>query len=334
MELAELLADYGLFLAKTVTVLGALVAALLLVSAVGGLRRDDGGRLEIRRLNDRYRSYRDALREAMLQPGARSARRRLRASLKRERKRQGGAADRPRVYVINFKGDLRGSAVSALREEISAVLSVAEPRDEVVLRLESAGGLVNAYGLAASQLRRVRDAGIPLTACVDKVAASGGYLMAGVANRILAAPFAVLGSIGVVAQLPNFHRLLKKNDIDYELLTAGEYKRTLTVFGENTPEGRQKFAEELDDTHALFKEFVAANRPQLDVESVATGEIWFGERALANKLVDALETSDSYLLRRMQEADVFEVRYRERRRLGEQLGVQLRRLVSAASTRG
>jgi serine protease SohB len=224
--------------------------------------------------------------------------------------------------VLNFNGDIRASAVEMLRREITTVLTQADPaHDEVVLCLESPGGLVHGYGLAASQLARIRQQGVPLTICVDKVAASGGYMMACIGNRIIAAPFAVVGSIGVVAQLPNVHRLLKKHDIDVELMTAGEYKRTLTVFGPNSDAGRAKFQEELDDTHALFKEFVAGHRPQVEIDRVATGEHWYGQRALELKLVDELKTSDEYLVERAKAAELFAVRYVPRHRLLTRLGL-------------
>jgi serine protease SohB len=223
--------------------------------------------------------------------------------------------------VLDFDGDLRASETELLREEISAILPQLRAGDEVMLRLESPGGLVHSYGLAASQLRRLREAGHPLTVCVDRVAASGGYMMACVAERIIAAPFAVIGSVGVVAQLPNFHRLLKKNDIDFELLTAGEYKRTLTVFGENTEQGRQKFREELEQTHHLFKQFIRDNRPQLDVDDIATGEVWYGSQALEQGLVDALQTSDSFIQQKLADFDVFEVQYSERQSWQERLGM-------------
>jgi len=216
-----------------------------------------------------------------------------------------------RTFVIHFDGDTAASGVDFLSVEISAVLTVAGSNDEVVVCLESPGGMVHSYGLAASQMMRIRNKGIPLTAIVDRVAASGGYLMAAVANRILAAPFAVIGSIGVVAQIPNLHRLLKKNDVDVEVLTAGKYKRTLTLLGENTDEGREKFREELEDVHALFQEFVAENRPELDIEAVATGEAWYGKRALELKLVDGLATSDEYLIELCETRDVFEVTWEE-----------------------
>jgi serine protease SohB len=213
------------------------------------------------------------------------------------------------VFVLNFHGDIRASALASLREEVTAVLTVAQPEDEVMLRLESSGGLVHAYGLAAAQLLRIRDRRLKLTVAVDKVAASGGYLMACVADRIIAAPFAILGSIGVIAQLPNFNRLLKKHDIDYEQFMAGEYKRTVTLFGENTDKGRHKFQEEIEATHALFKDFVRNHRPQLDLDQVATGEYWYGTRALEHRLADELRTSDDYLLDASAGAEVYEVTY-------------------------
>ena len=216
-----------------------------------------------------------------------------------------------RTFVIHFDGDTAASGVDFFSVEISAVLTMAGANDEVVICLESPGGMVHSYGLAASQMMRIRNKGIPLTAIVDRVAASGGYLMAAVANKILAAPFAVIGSIGVVAQIPNLHRLLKKNDVDVEVLTAGKYKRTLTLLGENTDEGREKFREELEDVHALFQEFVAENRPELDIETVATGEAWYGKRALELNLVDGLATSDEYLIELCETRDVFEVTWEE-----------------------
>ncbi|TNF89662.1 MAG: protease SohB, partial [Gammaproteobacteria bacterium] len=230
---------------------------------------------------------------------------------------------KPRVFVLDFDGNIRASAVAQLRREITAVLSMARENDEVLLRLESRGGMVHAYGLASSQLQRIRDHGISLTVCVDKVAASGGYMMACVANKVLAAPYAILGSIGVVAQLPNFNRLLKKHDIDFEMITAGEYKRTLTILGENTEKGREKFTEEIEDVHLLFKEFVSQHRPELEIERVATGESWFGQRALDLALVDELSTSDEYITRACEAADVFEVKYVEKKPLPQRLGIVL-----------
>lgn len=311
---------YGLFVAKIFTVL-----VLLVLAAVATLRlarRRDSPRephLQVKKLNDKYQGLADALQHAML--SKHDLKHYLHDRRRAEKEAQRNAEVRPRVFVLEFKGDLRASAVRTLREEITAVLTVATPKDEVFVRLESGGGLVMSYGLAASQLARIKQAGIPLVVAVDQIAASGGYLMACVADRILAAPFAIVGSIGVVAQLPNLHGLLKKHDIDYELHTAGEYKRTLTLFGENTEQGRAKLKEELEETHTLFKNFLTAHRPQLDIAAVATGEHWHGVRALELKLVDDLITSDDYLLKRAQDAALYALRYPTRRSLGEKLGL-------------
>ena len=228
-----------------------------------------------------------------------------------------------KVYVLDFKGDTAASAVESLREEITLILATAKVgRDRVVLRLESPGGMVHGYGLAAAQLVRLRDAGFNLTICVDKVAASGGYMMACIANEIVSAPFAVVGSIGVVAQVPNFNRMLKEHHVDFELYTAGQFKRTVTMFGENTAEGKAKFEEELQQTHELFKHFVEKYRPQLNVEKVATGEHWYGKDALELNLVDKLQTSDEYLLSLLAQHDVYVIDTRRKPTLGEKLGLQ------------
>ncbi|MCC2657353.1 MAG: sohB [Panacagrimonas sp.] len=328
----EFVSEYGLFLAKSVTlVVAVLLVAAGLFSMARGARGHGAERLEVRNLNERLRELGDALHDEMLDaPERKRLVKARRAEEKAQRKaRAKGVAPRPRVFVLDFHGDLQAHAVASLRQEISSVLQVARKEDEILLRLESAGGLVHAYGLAASQLVRVRARGLRLTVAVDKVAASGGYLMACVADRILAAPFAVVGSIGVVAQIPNFNRLLRKNAIDLELHTAGEFKRTLTLFGENTEAARAKFREELEDTHVLFKRFIAEHRPTLDLDRVATGEHWFGTRAAELRLVDELRSSDDYLLQRVEDADVFEVRYRLRKALSERLGVGLAKLTTA-----
>ncbi|WP_343620979.1 protease SohB [Acinetobacter proteolyticus] len=228
-----------------------------------------------------------------------------------------------KIYVLDFKGDVQASAVDTIREEITLILATAKAgHDRVVVRLESPGGMVHGYGLAAAQLVRLRDAGFNVTICVDKVAASGGYMMACIANQIISAPFAVVGSIGVVAQVPNFNRLLKQHNVDFELYTAGEYKRTVTMFGENTPEGKAKFEEELQQTHSLFKHFVEKYRPQLDVAKVATGEHWYGEDARELNLVDKLQTSDEYLLSLLPKHDIYVINTRKRPTFGEKLGLQ------------
>ncbi len=310
---------YGLFILKFLTFLVLIVAAIAATARLLRRKEAPSQPLQVKKLNDKYQGMADALQRAMLPKHD------LKHYLHRRRKEKQPApadpASRQRVFVLEFKGDLRASALRALREEVTALLTVATPNDEVFVRVESLGGLVMSYGLAASQLVRIKQAGIPLVVAVDQVAASGGYLMACVADRILAAPFAIVGSIGVVAEIPNFHNLLKKHDIDYELHTAGEYKRTLTVFGENTEQGRAKLQQQIEDTHALFKQFLVEHRPQLELARVATGEYWHGSQALELNLVDELITSDDYLLKRSQEADLYALRYPLRRSLAERLGL-------------
>jgi serine protease SohB len=231
-----------------------------------------------------------------------------------------GPVRRRRVYVLSFDGDMEASGLESLRQEITAVLTMAEPQDEVMLRLESPGGMVHAYGLASSQLLRFKQKNIPLTVCVDKVAASGGYMMACVADRLIAAPFAILGSIGVLVQLPNIHRLLKKNDVDFEMITAGEYKRTLTPFSEITEKGREKVKQDVEEMHELFKQWVKQYRPVVDIDQIATGETWVGLQAQERNMVDMISTSDDYLVQACDQADVYEVNYEIRVPLGEKLG--------------
>ena len=315
----DYLMQYGLFLAEAVTVVAAVVAVILFAVAVARQRGGSGTeRLEVRDLGARYRELKQTLEGGLL--GARERKVAAKAR-KREAKarRKEGRSDRPRVFVLDFKGDIRASAVASLREEVTAVLALARPEDEVLVRLESAGGLVHDHGLAASQLMRVRERGIPLTVAVDKIAASGGYMMACVADRILAAPFAILGSIGVLAQIPNFHRLLDRHGIDFEQFKGGEYKRTVTLFGENTDADREKLKQDIEDIHGIFKSFVTEQRPGLDIEKVATGEHWLARRAKDLGLCDTLVTSDDYLLEANERAELVGVRFVAPKRLSARL---------------
>lgn len=340
--------DYGLFLAKTITfVIAFAVIILLMVSAGMKNQGDDQGHLEITKINDKFEDLTNIVKSMVLpEDELKLAEKDQKKRDKEEKKKnkaeakakakdkksdddanQAEEADnvRKRVYVVDFDGDIKASATEELREIITAILTIGSERDEVVLRLESSGGMVHSYGLAASQLRRITSNNIPLTVCVDKVAASGGYMMACVAHKIVCAPFAIIGSIGVVAQLPNFHKLLKKHDVDYEMVTAGKYKRTLTMFGENTDEGREKFVEELEDTHELFKDFITDNRDKVDVDDVATGEIWFGTRAIEKNLVDGIDTSDQYLFDLKDEADIFELKFTHKKSMAEKFGLSIER---------
>lgn len=340
--------EYLVFLAQAVTVV---VAFLVIASAIAGLsarqaHNPSRGHLTVEKINDLLKDLRHTMEAALLPQQAVKKQHKAEAKAEKKAVKKGGKADKEqtqaadadsaqgerRVFVIRFEGDVKATGVDSLRQEVSAVLTMATSNDEVVVAVESPGGMVHGYGLAASQLTRFRNAGIPLTVVVDKVAASGGYLMAAVANRIVAAPFALVGSIGVVAQVPNVHRLLKKNDVDVEVITAGKHKRTLTVLGENTDEGRAKFKEELEDVHELFQEFVVGYRPDLDMDAVATGEAWYGKRALDLKLVDELATSDEYLMRACEHAEVYRVQWEYSRkpldRLMERLSATLEQVES------
>lgn len=325
----EILAEYCLFLAKVVTAIVGfgVIVAIIASASQKNKQTAEKGELQISPLNDQYDEISEAMSTAMLDPVSQKAEaKKIRKEKKQRAKSEGKkskteAEEKKRVFVVKFNGNVSASAVANLREEVTAILTQAKPQDEVVVKLESSGGMVHSYGLASSQLDRLRKQSIPITICVDKVAASGGYMMACVGDKILAAPFAIIGSIGVVAQLPNFHRLLKKHDIDFELLTAGEHKRTLTVFGENTEQGREKFLEDLQDTHSLFKSYVAERRPNIDIDKVATGDVWFGTRALELSLVDELMTSDEYLTQQAKESKVYEINYLQKKKLPQRLGL-------------
>ncbi|MDH3531661.1 MAG: protease SohB [Gammaproteobacteria bacterium] len=312
--MSQFLADYGLFLLKAITVLAVILA---IISAAAAASRKAGGEgLEVESINKKYKDLANTLRQAILK---KDEHKKVAKEEKRREKAAAKAAPRPRTFVVDFKGDLKASAVSALREEVSAILEVADRDDSVVVRLENHGGVVHEHGLAASQLARIRDRDIDLTICVDKVAASGGYLMACVAAKIYAAPFAILGSIGVLAQIPNFNRMLDSHGVDFEQITAGKYKRTVTMFGENTDEDRAKLKEELEDVHALFKGAVSRYRPALDLDKVATGEHWYGTRALELGLADAIKTSDELLAELAVARDLYRLSYKIRQPLQKRL---------------
>lgn len=306
--MSDALIQLALFTAKScIIVLMILIVLMAFLVLLAKAKQKMTGRLVIKNVNQKYDEAREALLAETL---PKKQFKQFLKNRKAEQKAKEKSQEQPsNVFVLDFNGDIKATAVDALREEITAVLSAAAPQDEVVLRLESGGGTVHGYGLAAAQLMRFRAANIPLTVIIDKIAASGGYLMACVANQILSAPFAIVGSIGVIVQLPNFNRLLKDKHIDFEQLTAGEYKRTLTVFGENTDAGRQKLKEEIEDVHQQFKQLILSHRPQINIQEVATGEYWRGPQALSLRLIDLIKTSDEYLLERSKKANVYELAF-------------------------
>lgn len=308
--------NYGIFLAKTATIVVAILIVFAFIIALSGKSKaKTKGKLTIKKINDKYDEMAETINKEILTKAETKA---LKKPKKSKRKSKSKAKRHPhRMFVIHFNGDIKASAVASLREEITAILLTAKPNDQVLCCLESPGGLVNAYGLAASQLQRLKEAKIKLVVAVDKMAASGGYMMACVADEIIAAPFSIIGSIGVVAQLPNFHRYLEKKNIEFEQLTAGEYKRTLTMFGKNTSKGREKMQEEVEDTHELFKSFIADNRKSISVDTVATGEHWYGTRALDLKLIDTIQTSDDYILSLINKYDIYKIQYRIKKSFGK-----------------
>ncbi len=334
----EYLIEYGMFLAKAATIVIAIAIVVgIIVSAGRSQKRGEKkGSIKVTKLNEHFEELHDALRDSVLNKEqlklvAKEEKKKAKSEKKEEKQQakkqtvsdgdvEGDAAEKKRVYVLNFKGDIAAHQVSSLREEITTVLSMAHASDEVVLRLESPGGMVHAYGLASSQLMRIKNAGIPLTICVDKVAASGGYMMACLADKLVAAPFAIIGSIGVLVQMPNFHRVLKKHDVDWEMISAGEYKRTLTTFGEITQKDRDKVKEDVETIHDIFKNWVKENRPSVEIEKIATGETWVGTQAKERYMVDDIKTSDECILDACKDADVFEVVFEFKKSIQDRLG--------------
>lgn len=339
----EYLIQYGMFLAKAATLVVAIVIVLGAVAASGNRQRKSGrkGQIKVTHLNEHYDDLKDTLRHSVLAKEQlkqvhKNEKKQAKLEAKEQAKSDKEAAKhadavtdhesgestqrKKRVYVLTFTGNIAADEVTSLREEITAVLTLAEPSDEVVLRLESPGGMVHAYGLASSQLLRIKSRQIPLTICVDKVAASGGYMMACLADRLVSAPFAIIGSIGVLVQLPNFHRVLKKNDIDYEIISAGEFKRTLTQFGEITQKGRDKVQEEVETMHDIFKAWIKDHRPSVDIDKIATGETWVGTQAKERYMVDEIKTSDECIVSACETADVYEVEYELPKSLQEKIG--------------
>ena len=316
--MTDMLLEYGLFLAETLTVVVGIGVLIALIATLAR-RESRTEHLEVRCINRAFEELGRSVRHEILPAKRFKAEEKAKKKQEKARAKSSSHAERKRVFILNFRGDIKASAVASLRHEVTAVLRTANQGDEVLLRLENSGGLVHEHGLAASQLLRLRERSIPLTVSVDKVAASGGYMMACVADRVLAAPFAILGSIGVLLQLPNFHRMLDSGGVDFEQIKGGEFKRTLTLFGRNSDAERSAAQIQVDDTHALFKEFVSEYRPDLPIDRVATGEHWYGKRALALKLCDELITSDDWLLAASDDSDLYELRYVIKKGLGGKL---------------
>ena len=320
-----------MFLAKAITIVGAFVVIVGVIAGAAMKQKPAKGQLEFTSLSEQIDDLKQYATEMLLNKDELKKQNKERKKKAKQDKKS--EEKKSRLFVIDFNGSMDANEVESLREEVTAVLCAADKDDEILVRLESGGGVVHGYGLAASQLQRFKDKSLALTVSVDKVAASGGYMMACVADNVIAARFAIIGSIGVIAQLPNFNKLLKKHDIEYEQHTAGQFKRTLTVFGENNDEGREKFREELEEVHVMFKSFVSDNRPDLDIDSVATGEYWYGAKAKALGLVDQIGTSDDYLLSKVESHDIFSVKYKTRKNVAEKLGIASANIVERVTSR-
>ena len=320
----EIFTDYLIFLLKVFTIALAITIPLLIVIGSSKSKSLAKGKLSITNLSDKFEEMGNAVKGSVMNP---KELKKFNKEISKDKKKKAKDKDKDNqidsVFVLNFKGDIQASEVEKLKQEVNAILLSDTECKEVVIRVESGGGSAYAYGLCAAELKRLVDNEINLTVCIDKVAASGGYLMSCVATKIIAAPWAIVGSIGVIAQLPNFHRLLKKNSIDFEMHTAGAFKRTLTTLGENTDEGREKFKSDLEDLHLIFKNFVKEQRPQVDTEIVATGETWQGEDAVKVGLVDSLETSDNYLVSLSKGAKLFEIEFLEKKNLTERFAISM-----------
>lgn len=319
--MASFFIEYGLFLAKTITIIVGLLIVITAIFSLSQKGKSEEGTLLISYVNDRINEIRKSIQTETLSKSERKEWLKQEKKKLKEKDKNGKNTDATakRMFVLDFDGDIRASDVNALKETINAIIESASSQDEVLLKIESAGGFVHSYGLAASQLSRLKKHNIHLTVAIDKVAASGGYLMACVADQIIAAPFSIVGSIGVLAQIPNFHRLLNKHNIDYEQHTAGEYKRTLTVFGKNTDKSRKKFQEDLEQTHSLFKGFITEHRPQVNIDDVATGEHWHASKAFEYKLVDEIKTSDDFILDKVKTHEVYELAYEEKQGITDKI---------------
>ena len=319
----DFLIEYGMFLAKAITIVLSIgiVAGLVASSGQKNKKGEKKGDIRLTQINEHIEELRDTLRASILDKEElkeieKAEKKKTKAENKKKKvtakNTEGSSKDdsiTKRHFVLNFEGNIAADAVESLREEITAILSMATKDDEVILRLESPGGMVHAYGLASSQLLRIKNKNIPLTICVDKVAASGGYMMACLADRLVAAPFAIIGSIGVLVQLPNFHRVLKKYDVDYEIISAGEYKRTLTHFGEITNKGKDKVKEDVENIHQIFKDWVKTYRPSVEIDTIATGETWVGSQAKDRYMVDDIKTSDECVIEACETSEVYEIKF-------------------------
>ncbi len=326
----EHIIEFAIFGGKALVIIIGIIVVLLTIASLALKNKPEKESLEVKNLNKKFKKYTQKLNEGTLE---KKELKKYLKSVKAENKKSSKSSTNNKVYVLEFIGDKKASAVDTFAQEISAVLCVAKPEDEIVVNIESPGGYVHTYGLAAAQLERIKKQGCKLTICVDKVAASGGYLMACTGDQILAAPFAIVGSIGVIAQIPNFNKILKKNDVEFKEITAGEYKRSVSLFGELTEKGIKKFTEDIENTHSLFKNFVSKYRTKMDISKIATGEIWYGIDAINNGLVDLVSTSDEYLFSKKDSSQIYSVKIVTKKSIADKLSGSAAKIMNMFTNR-
>ncbi len=332
----DFLFQYSLFFAKTATI--AISVLIVTIGIIAFSAKQKGqlkkGKLEITNLSDKIKETEKEFKQAIYTKSYLKILEKQEKLENKKVKKTNDIENRPKLFIIDFDGDIKASAVVTLSHCLNAILPLADKKnDEILVKLESSGGMVHSYGLAASQLNRIREHGIKLTVTIDKVAASGGYMMACVADQIIAAPFAIIGSIGVLGQIPNFNKLLESHNIEFEQHTAGEYKRTLTMLGKNDDKARIKFKQELDETHQLFKDHIKSYRPTLNIPQIATGEHWYGQVALKLNLIDNIATSDDIILNYYKTHDLFEVKYEHKKTLTEKIAQNAQAVISLISAK-
>jgi protease-4 len=169
--------------------------------------------------------------------------------------------------------------------------AVADPRVKAILfRIDSPGGSAVASETIWRETVRARQLGKPIIVSMGDVAGSGGYYIAAAADKIVAQPATLTGSIGVVGGKMVVRGLWGKVGVTWDTAEIGDNAAMFSTIEDFTPKGRQRLEASLDAIYAGFKERVASGR-KLDaaaIEAVAKGRVWTGEEALAKGLVDAL----------------------------------------------
>ncbi|CAB3976441.1 protease SohB [Candidatus Azoamicus ciliaticola] len=301
--MANILTDYTIFFLKIITII--ILLLLTIITCLIIIKNKDNKYIEIKNINKKYITLKKMFLSEILK---KTEKKNIIKNINKEEK----IIKTKNLFILNFNGDINASDINNLKDILSILILNKKYVDEVLIKLTSNGGIVTNYGLAATQLKRLKNENINLTISIDTIAASGGYMMACVANKIIASHFSIIGSIGVLGIIPNINKMLNKNNIEIEYHTSGKYKKTLSVIGENTEIGRKKFIESLENTHFLFKNFVKENRSQINIDEIATGEYWYGIDALKLNLIDKIQTSDEYIMENLNNTKIYEIKLNEK----------------------